>query len=221
MTTSGVAIYGAGGLGREVAWLVSRAMVHGSGGRLLGFIDDDAALRGREVNGLAVCSLEDSRERYAGAEVVVATGSPTLRAAMWGRARAAGFAARTIIDPRAEHSPWVTIGRGSILCAGTILTTNITIGEFVVLNMDCTVGHDAMIGDFSTLAPGVHVSGWVHIGRRVSIGTGAVFVNGREGEPLVVGDDAVIGAGACVARNVDAGATVVSTAVLGVPSRKR
>jgi acetyltransferase-like isoleucine patch superfamily enzyme len=52
------------------------------------------------------------------------------------------------------------------------------------------------------LSPGVHVSGYVHIGRRVFIGTGVNIVNGKPGKPLVIGDDAIVAAGACVTRDV-------------------
>jgi serine acetyltransferase len=76
------------------------------------------------------------------------------------------------------------------------------------------VGHDARIGDFTTLTYGVHVSGWVHIGKRVFVGAGAVIINGTEDAPLTIGDDVVIGAGAVVTKPVVAGLTVV-----GVPAR--
>jgi len=71
-----------------------------------------------------------------------------------------------------------------------------------------------MMGDFTTLAPGVHISGCVHLGKRVYVGTGAVIINGTQEEPIVIGDDAVIGAGACVIKSVPTGQTVV-----GVPAR--
>ena len=61
------------------------------------------------------------------------------------------------------------------------------------------------MGDYTTLAPGVHVSGWVHFGKRVYVGTGAVMINGTEDKPLYIGDDVVIGAGACVTKSIESG----------------
>ena len=111
----------------------------------------------------------------------------------------------------------VALGPGSVICAGSILTVNIEIGAHVHINLGCTIGHDAVIGNFSTLSPGVHVSGNVQIGERVYIGTGATLINGHANDPLVVGDGAVIAAGACVTRSVESGAMVA-----GVPAiRKR
>lgn len=205
-----ICVYGAGGFGREVAWLAEAC-----GHEVACFIDD--AVDGEPLlNGFPVLRLEDARTRFADAPITCAVGSPRGRAAVAARARAAGAATVSLIHPRVERSRWVTAGDGAVICAGTILTTNITLGEQVQINLDCTIGHDVVMGDFTTLAPGVHVSGWVHFGRRCYVGTGAVLINGTQDEPLVVGDDATIGAGACVTRSVAAGTTVV-----GVPAKAR
>ena len=110
-----------------------------------------------------------------------------------------------MIHPRVEMSRWVQIGEGTVICAGNILTTNIILGQQVQINLDCTIGHDVVMGDYTTLAPGVHVSGWVHFGKRVYVGTGAVMINGIEDTPLYIGDDVVIGAGACVTKSIESG----------------
>jgi len=129
-------------------------------------------------------------------------------------AAAAGFSFATLVHPRVERSSWIRMGTGTVICAGNILTTNIVLGEHVQINLDCTVGHDVIMGDFATLAPGAHISGCVQVGRRAYVGTGAVIINGTQDNPILIGDDAVIGAGACVTRNVEPGATVV-----GVPAK--
>lgn len=63
------------------------------------------------------------------------------------------------------------------------------------------------MGSYTTLATGVHVSGWVYFGKRVYVGTVAVIINGTEEKPITIGDDAVIGAGACVTKSVPQGET--------------
>ena len=64
----------------------------------------------------------------------------------------------------------VTIGEGSIICAGSIITTNISIGKHSQLNKHTTIGHDSEIKDYFTTAPGVKVSGYCSIGERVYLG---------------------------------------------------
>ena len=57
----------------------------------------------------------------------------------------------------------VEIGGGTIITAHTSITTNISIGRHVHVNLNCTIGHDTVIEDYVTLSPGVHLSGNVTI----------------------------------------------------------
>ena len=213
---SPLAIYGAGGFAREVAWLAESCVSAGAPDDPVCFIDDDIGHHGEVLNGLPVLSLAAARERFPGARVVAGIGEPHVRERLITKARAAGFDFATLVHPDVARSRWIDIGPGTVICAGNILTTNITLGEHVQINLDCTIGHDAVIDDFATLAPGVHVSGWVRIGRRAYIGTGANIINGTAAQPLIIGEDAVVGAGACVVKPVPPGVTVV-----GVPAKPR
>ena len=206
-------VFGAGGFGREVAWLAAQSW--GSGVDIE-FVVDQADLSCTEVNGYKVVLFQDvpggEMSRY-----VIALGDPAARRRIAPLFSSTSLRSTSIVHPRAEMSDWVELGLGSIICAGTIVTTNVSIGEHVHINIDCTIGHDAIIGEYSTISPGVHVSGNVHIGKGVFIGTGANIINGSHGRPLTIGDDAVVAAGACVTRDVLSNAMVA-----GVPAvRKR
>lgn len=215
MRSNQVVIYGASGFGREVAWLASECSEQdGRTFSVACFIDDDQGLWGQNVNGIPVMGLEDAAGRFREAYAVGGVGAPRIRQQLMERALAAGFKDVSLIHPRVERSKWIEIGPGVVICAGNILTTNIVLGAHVQINLDCTLGHDVVLGDYATLAPGVHISGCVHLGKRVYVGTGAVIINGTQAAPIVIGDDAVIGAGACVTKSVDAGVTVV-----GIPAK--
>ena len=209
MADGQVAVYGGGGFGREVAWLAQEC-----GQDVACFIEDDEAKQGTSLNGIPVLSMVEARRRFPMARAVSGVGNPKTREIVMAKAAEAGFGFSTLVHPRVERSRWLTIGEGAVICAGNILTANITLGRHVQINLGCTVGHDVVMEDFATLAPGVHVSGCVSLGRRVYVGTGAVFCHGRRSDRLVVGDDALIGAGAVVTMSVPAGVTVV-----GVPAR--
>lgn len=204
-----IAVYGASGFGREVAWLAQEC-----GYAVVSFIDDDETKWGKVINDIPVMGLDETRQRFPDIYVVSGIGLPKTRELLMTKAARAGFKFATLIHPRVEKSGWIDVGEGTVICAGNILTVNIVLGKHVQINLDCTIGHDVIMGDYATLAPGVHISGCVHLGKRVYIGTGAVVINGTQEEPLVIGDDAIVGAGACVIRPVPPGVTVV-----GVPAR--
>jgi sugar O-acyltransferase (sialic acid O-acetyltransferase NeuD family) len=209
-----VAVYGGGGFAREVAWLVNACNAEEKRYDVVCFIDDDESLHGSTLNGVPVMGLTEAWSQFPDAKVVGGVGSPKARQRTMEKAAEIGFGFETVIHPDVERSTWLEIGSGTVICAGNILTTNIVLGEHVQINLDCTVGHDVVMGDYVTLAPGVHVSGCVHLGKRVYVGTGAVIINGTQEDPIEIGDDAVIGAGACVTKSMPAGVTAV-----GVPAK--
>ncbi len=202
-----IAIYGASGFGRELAWLIQSCAKRGMNYHVVCFIDDNEEKHGTVLNNIPVLSLADAKKQYPEAAAAGGIGSPKIREMLMHKAAAEGFGFETLIHPDTQMSEWIEIGKGTVICAGNILTTNIRLGNHVQINLDCTIGHDVVMGDYTTLAPGVHVSGWVHFGKRVYVGTGAVIINGTDENPLVIEDDAVIGAGACVTKSVPPGET--------------
>ena len=202
-------IFGAGGSGREVAWLAEQSW--GNSIEIVFLVDQQKYLS-KPINGIAVrllAQVEPSDDtRY-----FAAIGDPGDRRRVVSNCEACGLSATALLHPRAEISSRVELGSGTLVGAGCVVTTNVAIGRHVHINVSCSISHDVRIGDFSTLSPGVHVSGHVHIGENVFLGTGATIINGNAGNPLVIGDGAVIAAGACVTRTVPPGAMVA-----GVPA---
>ncbi len=214
MSLRQIAVYGAGGFARETAWLVQSCNVYEDLYRVVCFIDDDPATHGTLINGVPSMSLQATCQQFPEAAVVIGVGAPLTRQKIAEKVAAAGLYFATIVHPKTEMSEWIEIGEGTVICAGNILTTNIVLGQQVQINLDCTVGHDVVMGDYTTLAPGAHISGWVHFGKRVYVGTGAVVLQGMQDAPLTIGDDAVIGAGAVVTKPVPPGVTMV-----GIPAK--
>ena len=207
-----LAIFGAGASGRELAWLAQECLGMDIP---LTFVVDRSDLVGGTQNGIRIAHLKQFANDFPGSSVVVAVGNPSQREECAQKCADAGMTFASLVHPRAELSDFVTLGEGTIVCAGTILTTNIQVGKHVHLNVGCTISHDADIGDFATLSPGVHISGWVKVGRRAFFGTGAVVINGSSDRPVTIGEGAVVGAGACVIRDVQPRTTVV-----GVPATR-
>ena len=202
-------IVGAGGLGREFAELVEDINVDHHTYHLLGFLDDDPSLPGTEVNGLPVLGGTSWLAHHLNVSAAIAVGNTKVRLKIAGRMGVSGIATPVLCHPTAVIGRTSVIGYGSIVCAGTVITTNAVLGRYVIVNLGSTIGHDAVLHDFVTLAPGVHVSGHVTLEEGVDMGTGSTIIQGRS-----VGKFTVVGAGAAVVRDLPAGVTAV-----GVPAR--
>lgn len=199
-------IIGAGGFGREVAWLVERINAVTPKWNLIGFIDDDKSLRGRLEGGYPIvgdCTylLNLTQETWC---VCAIGAAQTRRMVIEKLKNNENLKFATLVDPSVLISNRVTIGEGSIICAGTILTVDIQIGRHAIINLDCTVGHDGVINDFVTMYPSVNVSGNVNVGECVELGTGAQIIQGKN-----IGKGSIIGAGAVVIRDIPNACTAV------------
>lgn len=201
-------IFGASGFGREVAWAVERINQVSPTWDLLGFMDDDDGIQGKKINGYPVLGKTENVKDYPDAWFVCAVGSSRVREKIVRNMKAVNPDIRfgTVIDPSVERSDLVRIGEGTIICVHTILTVNISIGAHVIINLDCTVGHDAVIEDYVTLYPSVNVSGITHIGHAVELGTGLQIIQGK-----TVGDYSIVGAGSVIVKDIPANCTAVGS----------
>jgi len=211
-TLEPIVIYGAGGFGREVLDVVEAINVNSAEYEFLGFLDDgevDGELlrrRGtRLLQGL-------SEARLSGAKYVIGIGNSEARRAIDDRLRAEGVEAIILVHPAATVGSEVTLGPGCVLTAGVRVTTNITCGRHVDLHVNCTVGHDSVLGDYVSVFPGATISGNVTIGAGATVGTGANILPG-----VTIGEHAFVGAGAVVTRDVADGQTVVGSPARPIP----
>lgn len=211
MKSRNLVILGAGGFAREVAWLVHEINeAYPRTWNVIGYWDSDTSRVGNEINGLPIIGSAEVQRYLPDLFAVAAIGSPSVRERAVRDAEQLGCQFPALVHPTVRFDlNTITIGNGSIVCAGTIMTVNITIGRHVILNLHCTIGHDTVIEDFATLSPGCHLSGYTRVGRGAYMGTGSVTVESR-----TVGEGSVVGAGAVVARDIPSGVTAV-----GVPAK--
>lgn len=200
-------IIGAGGLGREVFDLVRDINRSGPTFDVLGFLDDgDVDARLLERLG---APLLGSTSTLAGLDAlyVIGIGTVAPRRRIDAMARTWLRTAGTLTHPSATIGSDVLIGEGAMIAAGVRLATHTVVGRHSQVNLNSTIGHDAIVEDFATLYAGVHVSGGCVIEEGATLGTGSVIL------PKVrVGRGAVVGAGAVVVRDVAPGTTVVGAA---------
>lgn len=203
-----LAIAGAGGLGKETAVLIKQINSSNPQWDILGFFDD-AFKRGSLIAGLSVLGGIEDINLQNNLNIVIAVGDPQVKEKVVQRITNPHIDFPVIIHPQALIGENIIMGKGCIITAGCRLTVDVRLGNFVLLNLNTTVGHDVTIGNYSSVMPGVHISGHVSVESGVLIGTGASVL-----QSLRVSEGAVIGAGAVVTRDVPAGKVVA-----GVPAR--
>lgn len=200
-----IVILGAGGLAREVYW-------HLQGSQYTDFIFVD------DVTEITEIKLKDSIypvvknwdfSSYDVKKFIVGIGSPKAKKIMVEKALLNGLTpADTYIHPKSLVQD-ARLGFGGIVAPNCIVTTNVSIGNYVVLNISCTVGHDAFLDDWVTVNPGTHVSGNVRVGKSVTLGTGTAIR-----EEISIAEGIVTGAQTAVVSNLqDSGVYV------GVPAK--
>ncbi|ROI00530.1 acetyltransferase [Chryseobacterium daecheongense] len=204
-----IAIVGAGGFGREVKMLIEDINEKNAQFEIIGFYDDKEYKT--EINGLPYLGeIKNINEVDYPLCLAVAIAAPNIKKKI-----VEGITNENIEYPNLIH-PSVIIGRddvklgkGNIICAGVIITVNIKIEDFIILNLSCTVGHDTQIKKYSSFMPSVNISGEVIINEEVYVGTGAKIIN-----LLEVGQKTIIGAGAVVSKDLPANCTAV-----GIPAK--
>lgn len=201
-----VVLLAASGLAREV---VSAAGTHH---RIIGMLDDDEALHGTRVNGVEVLGpIGDAPSQEA--DFLLCIGAGSGRRCVRDRLSQLGMKPAcwaTFIDDTVRVPHGCTVGEGSIVFGGVVLTAGVRIGRHCVVMPNVTLTHDVHIHDYVTLAAGVSLGGGVVVEDEAYLGMNASI---RQG--VRIGAGATIGMGAVVLSDVPAGETWV-----GVPANR-
>ena len=201
-----ILIIGAGGHGQVVADIFRARRARGRISDDTAFVDDNAGRVGKTLAGSLVVGAVSALPTIAHDAVVVAIGDNHARARVFAELAAAGECFAVAEHPHSVVAEDVSIGRGSMLCAGTVVNTGTIIGENTIINTGATVDHHSRIGSHVHIAPGVHMGGEVRVEDGAFIGIGAVVL-----PRVTIGAGSVVGAGAVVIGDVPPCVTVVGS----------
>jgi sugar O-acyltransferase (sialic acid O-acetyltransferase NeuD family) len=206
-----LAIYGAGGFGREMALMVAQINAVRRQWQVIGFFDDGKKA-GETIDGLKVLGGIDTLNKWdKPLAVVIALADSPVRKAVIEKITNKSIEFPVLIHPMGlAGSAGNKFGKGTIITAGCILTTRIELKDFVIINLSTTIGHDVTIGSYTSVMPGCNISGGVTIGEGNLIGTGVKIL-----QYLSIGNNCKIGAGAVVTKPVLSGKTVI-----GIPAKE-
>lgn len=193
---SSIVILGAAGLAKEFYYYVKRAKPEITNFIFVNDLDDGQI--SFDIDGEVFPVVKDwsFKENY---KFIVAVGSPKIKKILVAKALSSGLVpSETIVDPSAIIlMDRKNLGRGGIVSPGCVVTSNVTFGDYVTLNLNTTVGHDTIIGDYCTTNPGVHISGQITMGSSNEFGTGCI-VRDR----LNIGSNKTFGAQTAVVKDI-------------------
>ncbi len=204
-----VVIIGAGGHAQVIADILLQARERDSDLEPIGYLDDNAELRNKNLVGLPVLGTITELAQVAHEAVIVGIGNNAMRKNIFQKLLHSGERCARAIHPTAIVAPSAKIGEGTVVCANAVIGVNAVVGADVILNTSCTVDHDNVIEDHAHLSVGVHLGGGTTtIGEGALVGIGATVMPG-----IQIGAWSIVGAAALAQHNVPDGVTVV-----GVPA---
>lgn len=168
-----IAIYGAGGFGREVACMIEKINRQSPEWNLIGFFDD-GKIPGEAISHFGKClgGIEELNAWTEPLSIVLCFGAPKTCLAVRSKIENPLLDFPNLIDPSFSIADPATfrIGVGNIIKGNCSVTTDVTIGNFNMLNGFVSMGHDVCIGNYNVMMPGARISGEVKIGNLNLIG---------------------------------------------------
>jgi len=205
-------IIGSGGMAQEVAQLIDDINDYSDINiyKLVGFIDK--GILGTKIynNYSIVGDDEFIMDIDYNINIIIAIGNPLIRRKVYEKFKLnEHIYFPIIIHPSVNIKGIKSIGEGSIIQRNTTLTTNITIGKCVFINIGCVVGHNDIIDDFCSIMPNVAIAGNVHIKQSTLIGIGSSII-----EHTTIEANNIIGAGSVIIKD-----TIPNCTIVGVPGK--
>ncbi|WP_270547022.1 PglD-related sugar-binding protein [Butyricimonas paravirosa] len=193
-----IAIYGAGGLGREIACLLLRINQITPRWNLIGFFDDGKEVNSENEYGRILGGINELNTWDTSLAVVFGIGNPRIVYSIVNNVSSPMVYFPNIIAPGTIFldQERVQLGQGNVFCYNCIVSCNVKIGDFNVFNGMISVGHDVIIGSFNAFMPAVRVSGEVKIGDVNFFGVSSVIL-----QQVNIGDKVILGAASVMIRN--------------------
>lgn len=211
-----IILVGAGGCMRELVWQIQMLNEEKDAWKIRGFVDHEKPL---EKNGITVGGQQLSYlgnddfllQQSSDTNVAVCVGMPSLRKKIVEKLQKnPHIQFPNLILGNTKLCKDVRMGKGCIISMDTQISTNVTIGDFVFINIGSGICHDGRIGNYVTLSPDVRLAGNVTIEEGCEVGLGTKVIQG-----IHIGKNTVAGAGSVIVSDI-AGDSVIA----GVPAKE-
>lgn len=210
-----IAIFGAGGFGREVACLIKRINESLDEPRwnFIGFFDDNEALKGTQNEyGSVIGGRKELNEYEGNLSIAIGIGSPSAVKAIVCNITNPNVEYPNLLDPTVQIADEnnYELGKGNVFCSNCIISIAVKVGDFNSFNNNTVLGHDDVVGNFNSFMPNVNISGGVKIGDCNFFGVKSTVL-----QFLKIGNNTKIGGMSLILRNTKDGFLY-----MGVPGKK-
>ena len=205
-----LAIYGAGGFGKEVACLIRKINEVKPTWNLVGFYDRIYEKGYDNGYGIVLGAIDEINAIDKEMSLVIAVGDTSVVKYVVDSIHNKRIYYPNIIHPNLYmlDEKRVSIGQGNIIQRNCSVSCDVAIGDFNVLNGSVVFGHDVKVGNYNSFMPAVRVSGEVtigdcnffgissivlqqlRIGEKVRLGAGSILMTKPKDDNLYIGNPA-------------------------------
>jgi sugar O-acyltransferase (sialic acid O-acetyltransferase NeuD family) len=200
-------IIGAGNVG---GFLVLNQELFSKQYNIIGFLDDAPEKQDKYYWGIPVLGTTSDLYKYPETVLAIGIANPVVKKKILQNI-GDGYTFPNFIAENSWISNGVDFGKGVIIFPGVSIDYESEIDDFVIINMNCAIGHNAKIGKCSSLAPGVNFAGFTHVAPYSEIGIGVSTI-----QQIKIGEGGIIGGQSMIIRNTEA-----YTTYIGVPAKKK
>lgn len=199
-----IAIYGAGGFGKEVACMIHQINQVTPQWNLIGFFDDNPQLLGKSIShyGEVLGGMDELNSWEKPLSIVISVGNPQIVKKI-----ALGIQNVNVDFPNLWHPrsyvvdpETFSIGKGNIIQSDCSFSCDVKVGDFNIFNGAVVFGHDDVVGSYNSFMPNIRISGEVTIGDCNFFGVGSMIL-----QQIKIGNDIRLGAGSVLMRNAKDG----------------
>ena len=177
---------------------------------IIGFLDDDQNKIGKSFWDIPVLGPISEIDKYKEASIAIGISNPLAKKKILDKI-GKQYHFPNFISKNAWISNKIKIGKGVIIYPGVSINHESEIGDFVVINMNCAIGHNSTIQKCCALAPGINFAGFTYVESFAEIGIGVSTI-----QNIRIGEGAVIGGQSILIKNVENYSKYV-----GVPAVKK
>ena len=203
-----IIIIGAGGFGREV-YLWAKDSFSKDQYRIKGFLDDNPRILDNYDMNVGIIGNLNSYDIKNKDRFLFAIGDIDVKKRLIIKMKKSGAKFLTLVHPTVIMANTTKIGEGVIICPFCLVSDNVLLEDFVMMNIYSSCGHDAKVGKYCILSPYATLNGFVVLEDEVFLGTHTTVIPYKR-----VGYKSKISANSVVMRDV-----ATNKIVFGVPGK--